>query len=312
MSETSSDVRRYGRYRVEISRPDKVLFPDDGLTKRELCDYYARVADVMLPHLQGRPLTMHRFPDGIGEEGFYQKSLPEHYPDWMRRATVHRKGEGDTIQQPLLENRASLVFCADQAMITAHTALARVPSLQSPDRLVFDLDPPDDDGFSAVRQAAEDLHDLLEELELPSFLMTTGSRGMHVAIPLVGQKNYETPAQVAGEVAELLSSRRPDIYTTEFRKEARRGRLFLDTRRNYYGQTSVAPYSVRALKGAPVATPLRWRELRDERLHARRYTMKNLFRRLGQIEDPWSRIRESASGLEKARRRLKKLARSSD
>lgn len=312
MGKKNSEQRRYGRYRVEISRPDKVLFPDDGITKQDLCDYYDRVAEAMLPHLRSRPVTMHRFPDGIGEEGFYQKSVPEHYPDWMRRATVPRKGEQDTIQQALIENRASLVFCADQAMITAHAALARVPSLQAPDRLVFDLDPPEEGGFRAVRQAAKDLHELLEELELPSFPMTTGSRGMHVVIPLRGQQNYETPARFAGDAAELLSKRRPDAYTTEFRKKARRGRLFLDVRRNYYGQTSVAPYSVRALAGGPVAAPLRWPELDDDRLHARRYTMKNLFRRLGQMEDPWLRIRKSATGLEAARRRLGELVPSAD
>lgn len=299
--------RRFGPYVIEISRPGKVLFPATGITKRQLCDYYRKLAEFMLPHVRTRPATLHRFPDGIGEEGFYQKSLPDHYPDWINSAVVPRKETGDTIRQVLIDKQATLVYCANQAMITLHVALARVGHLQSPDRLVFDLDPPDGSGFGTVRQAALDLNELLDRVGLISYPLITGSRGIHVVVPVRDVNGYQKLADFAADVAGLLARRCPDSYTIEFRKKARRGRLFLDTRRNYYGQTSVAPYAVRALPGGPVATPLRWDEVRRPDLTPQRYTMKTILRRLTRMEDPWAGIGRHARGLDAARHELAKL-----
>jgi len=299
--------RQFGPYVVEISRPGKVLFPATGITKRQLCDYYHEVAEFMLPHVRSRPATLHRFPDGIREEGFYQKSLPDHYPDWIHSAEVPRKETGDTIRQVLIDNQATLVYCADQAMVTAHVELARAGTLESPDRLVFDLDPPDESGFPTVRQAALDLNELLDRLGLLSYPMITGSRGIHVVVPVRDENDYQGLAGFAGDVAGLLARRCPDGYTTEFRKKARHGRLFLDTRRNYYGQTSVAPYAVRALPDGPVATPLRWDEVRKPDLNPQRYTIKTILRRLARMEDPWAGIGRHARGLASARNKLSEL-----
>lgn len=307
MGDGTPQRRQFGPYVIEISRPGKVLFPATGITKRQLCDYYQAVAEFMLPYVRMRPATLHRFPDGIGEEGFYQKSLPDHYPDWIRSAVVPRKGTGDTIRQVLIDNQATLVYCADQAMITAHVALARAGHLQSPDRLVFDLDPPDESGFRTVRRAALDLNEFLDRLGLLSYPLITGSRGIHVVVPVRDENGYQELADFAADVAGLLARRCPDSYTIEFRKKARRGRLFLDTRRNYYGQTSVAPYSVRALPGGPVATPLRWDEVRKPDLTPKRYTMKTILRRLARMEDPWAGVGRHARRLDAARNKLIEL-----
>lgn len=300
-----TESRRYGRYVVELSRPDKVLFPDDGITKRDLADYYESVAETMLPHLAGRPLTMQRFPDGIGREGFYEKRAPGHFPDWVGRATFST-AEGEPITQIVCENTATLVYLADQACITPHVWLSRVDDLDAPDRLIFDLDPPDDD-FGAVRQAARDLHDLLEELELATFVMTTGSRGLHVVVPLDRVADFDAARRFARDVADLLVGRRPDDYTTAARVAKRGDRLYLDTGRNAYGQTGVAPYAVRARPGAPVATPLDWPELEDPRIGPRRYTLRNLARRLGQKEDPWKGIGRHGRSLDAPASRLAEM-----
>jgi bifunctional non-homologous end joining protein LigD len=147
---------------VDLSRTDKVLFPDDGITKGDLIDYYYRISETMLPHLKGRPITMHRFPNGINEEGFYEKEAPDYFPDWIKRVSVEKKGGGKE-NQIVCENAATLVYLADQACITPHIWLSREDKLNFPDKMIFDLDPPDDD-FEPIRSAALSLKDLLEEL----------------------------------------------------------------------------------------------------------------------------------------------------
>ena len=288
--------REYGSLTVETSREGKVLFPDDGLTKGDLIAYYERIADVMLPHIEGRPLTMHRFPDGIGEEGFYQKEMPDYFPDWFDRVKIEKR-EGGTQTQVTCENTASLVYLANQACITPHIWLSRADDLERPDRIIFDLDPPDDD-FAPVREGAFRLRGLLNELDLPSFAMLTGSRGVHVVIPIQRGPDFETGRRFARAVAKKLADHFPDELTVEQRIAKRGERLFLDTARNAYGQTAVAPYALRALRGAPVATPVDWSEMRDGDLRASSYSVNNIFRRLSQKPDPWKDIRRFAEALE--------------
>jgi bifunctional non-homologous end joining protein LigD len=303
-----SDSVTVGGHRVELSNQDKVLFPRSGLTKGDLVDYYRRIAEVMLPHLQGRPISMQRFPDGIDGEGFYQKEVPGYFPDWIERADVLVQGEGKRQPQVLVNQAATLVYLANQACITPHTWLSRVGHLDRPDKLIFDLDPPGDD-FGAVRGAARALHDLLDEIGLPSRVMTTGSRGVHVVVQLVAQASFDDVRAFAREIADLLAARGPEKWTTEPRKDKRRGRLFLDTMRNAYGQTSVPPYAVRAREDAPVATPLDWDELGDPAIHSRTYTIANIFRRLGQKADPWTAKESRPVGLDEARAKLSAFSR---
>ena len=291
---------------VEITDPDKVLFPDDGITKHGLVDYYLHVAETMLPYLAGRPLSMQRFPNGIDGEGFYQKEVPAYFPAWIERVQVTVEGEGRAQPQVVCGDAATLAYLANQACITPHVWLSRADSLHNPDRLIFDLDPPGDD-FEAARAAARALRGVLDEVGLTAWVMTTGSRGLHLWVPLDRSADYDAVHAFARDLAGVLAEREPQRLTVEVRKNQRKGRLFLDYLRNSYAQTSVAPYAVRAKAGAPVATPLDWDELDDGALHSQTYTMVNLFRRLGQRDDPWKGIMRHARSLEEPRRRLDAL-----
>jgi bifunctional non-homologous end joining protein LigD len=289
---------------VEISNPEKVLFPDDGITKAELADYYRGVADQMLPHLRGRPLHLQRFPDGIDGEEIQQKRAPGHFPDFVRRVLVPRRG-GGSLTHAVCDTTRTLVYLADQAVVTPHTWLSRADRLEHPDQLVFDLDPPGDD-LTAVVEAARSLRNLLEELGLATFAKATGSRGLHVVVPLDRRADFDEVRAFARGVADVVASREPDRFTTEQRKQKRRGRLYLDTARNAYAQTAVAPYAVRALPGAPVAVPLDWNEV-GARFDPRRHTIRNLQRRLSRGRDPWSGMRRHGRSLAGPKRRLERL-----
>lgn len=267
----------------EISRPDKVLFPDDGITKAELAGYYRTVARRMLPHLRERPLMLERFPDGIGGHGFMQKDVPGHFPDWVHRVELPK--EDGTVTYPIADDTATLVYLAGQACVTPHRFLSRADRPDHPDRMVFDLDPPGDD-FAPVREAALALHGLLDELELPSLVMTTGSRGLHVVVALDRRDAFDDVRAFARATADVLVARRPDRCTTEARKKARGDRLYLDVQRNAYAQTAVTPYAVRARPGAPVAAPLAWEDIEDPDLDARRWTLRGADELLAR--DPWS------------------------
>lgn len=287
---------------VRISNMEKVLFPRDGITKGELVAYYRRVARLALPYCRDRALTMQRFPDGIGEDGFYQKDVPDHFPDWVDRATLDKKD--GTVDYVIANDAATLVFLANQGCVTPHVALARCDRPNCPDRLIFDLDPSDDD-FGKVQQAAACLKTQLDELRLTSFVQTTGSRGLHVVVPLDRGTDFDSTRAFAKELGECLAARHPDFLTTEQRKDDRGSRVFIDYLRNAFGQTAVAPYAVRALDGAPVATPLRWEEALASDLSPRSYTIRNVFRRLAQVDDPWAPMLRRRYSIHVARRRLK-------
>ncbi|RJP79712.1 MAG: ATP-dependent DNA ligase [Candidatus Zixiibacteriota bacterium] len=290
---------------VEITHPDKVLFPGEKITKGQLIEYYRRVAPVMLPHVEGRPITMHRYPRGLRGTSFIQQEAPEYFPAWIRREPVEKR-EGGITDRVVVDRPETLVYLANQACLTIHTWLSRAGRLEFPDRLVFDLDPPEG-GFSLAVFAARELRRLLtEELEMLPFVMTTGSRGLHLAIPLDGRADFDAVREFAREVAEVMVQRHPDRLTAEVRLAKRGGRLFLDTARNAYGQTAVAPYSVRAKPGAPVATPLEWKELEAD-LEAQKYTVNNLFAHLDRRGDPWEALRQQRFSLVVARSKLDRL-----
>lgn len=294
-----------GGQTIELSNLEKIFFPDEGLTKGDLVDYYRRMAETMLPHLASRPLSMQRFPDGIEGEGFYQKEAPDYFPDWIERVEIEVEEHGEVQPQVVCQGAATLVYLAQQACITPHIWLSRVDKLRQPDKLIFDLDPAGDD-FEPVRRAAQDLRAILEDIDLAPFVMTTGSRGLHVVVPLERSADFDEVREFARGIAGVLAGRKPDEYTTEVRKDKRQGRLFLDYLRNSYAQTSVAPYAVRAKPGAPVAVPIGWDELGDSSLHSRSYTMKNIFRRMGQKDDPWVDMTGQAKSIRTAQGRLKR------
>ncbi|MGY5125248.1 non-homologous end-joining DNA ligase [Streptomyces nigrescens] len=302
---TRADTVRAGRRTVEIHRPEKVLFPDDGLTKADVVGYYRRVAAHMVAQLRGRPLMLERLPEGLGGPQFMQKDTPAHYPDWIRRAEVTK--EGGTVTHTVCDDKATLLFLADQACLTFHRWLSRAARPDHPDRLVFDLDPPGPD-FEAVREAARQLCGLLDELGLPAVLMTTGSKGLHVIVPLDGKSDFDTVRGFAQEAAAVLAERHPDRLTTAVRKKSRGNRLYLDVQRNAYAQTAVAPWSLRAKPGAPVAAPISREQLDDPQLTAQSWTLKDIAGVLEQAGTrPWSGVPARGRSLRTARRRLDTL-----
>ncbi|MCL7488230.1 MAG: non-homologous end-joining DNA ligase [Desulfobulbaceae bacterium] len=296
-------ILHFGRYKVETSHEDKFFFAKDEITKGDLIEYYRKIAKVMLPYMKDRPLMMHRYPDGIEGNDFYHKDVPDYFPSWIRRVSVPKK-EGK-ITHAICNNAASLVYMADQASITFHLWLSRSDRLHYPDRMIFDLDPGNGD-FAKIRMAAIQLRDFLRELGLKSFAMTTGSRGIHVTVPLLRKKKYASVRGLARRIADSLAQKHPVEMTTQQIIRKRQGRLFIDTNRNAYAQTSVAPYSVRARASAPIAVPIHWHEVENGSVGPRSCTIGNIFQRLGQTEDPWSTMRHSYLGLAEAERILVK------
>ena len=287
---------------LEISRPDKVLFPDDGITKLEFVQYYADVADAMLPFAKGHPVAMLRMPNGIKGQRFFQKQAPDYFPDFVPRVEIP-KSKGTTTY-PICDTAEAIVYVASQACVEFHLLPTLADKLGRTDRMVFDFDPSIDD-FDGVRRGAHLLKELLDELGLPSYVMTSGSRGLHVWVPLKDTPMDDTHDFVNG-VAEVLVKRDPDLLTTEFMKEARGDRIYFDVGRNRPAQHAVAPYSTRAKPGAPVATPIDWDEVDDKQLGPQFYNLRNVRDRIKKT-DPWRDMRKHAKTLAAARKALDRL-----
>lgn len=269
---------------LSISNPDKVLFPDDGITKAEMVRYYRRVAPLLVRHSQGRPVAMHRFPDGIGKGGFFQKQVGRHFPDWIPRVELSTR-DGST-EFVVIEDEATVVYLAGQGVLVLHSLFGRADAPQRPVEVMVDLDPTTTDR-GPIRAAAGRLRELFAERGYSPRVKTSGSRGLHVVVD-VDLPDFPTARALALEVSEQLVAEEPDEYTLEFYKDKRGDRLLLDINRNAYQQHAVAPYSLRALPGAPVAAPLEWDEALAPTWDPQRWTIKNLFRRLAQRADPWA------------------------
>lgn len=304
MSETIREVE--GR-EIGLSNLDKVLFPGAGLNKGDLLDYYERIGPSMLRHLAGRFVSMHRWPDGLEGDDFFQKAVPDHFPEWIHTERAEKRG--GMIRQVVVDDTATLVYLAQQGCVTPHMWLSRASTPHRPDRIVFDFDPsgPWEDAFDDVRWAARRLRDLLVQLDVDAGVMLSGSRGLHVHLSVDGNADFDEAKAFSRRVARILARRHPDRLTVEHRKKERKGRIFIDYLRNDYAQTTVAPYAVRALPGAPVAAPLEWSELSRPGMNPRRYTVVNLFRRLGARDDPWARFGGGGPVVGELRRRLQEL-----
>lgn len=287
--------RRVSGRTIEVSRPEKVLFPEDGLTKADLVDYYIAVGETMLAHVRGRPVAMRRFLDGIGEGGFFEKKAPEHFPDWIDRVQVQTR-EGSQ-RHVVCNEEATLAYLADQACVEPHVGLSREDDLDHPDQLIIDLDPSVED-LRRLRAATRAVGDRLNALGLTPFVKTTGSRGYHVQVPLDRGEGFDTVREFARSVAEALADDQPDLMTTEQRKDERGDRVFLDYLRNAYGQNAIPAYGVRARPGAPVAAPIDWSEVGQVAPDG--YDMTAVLRRLSQKADPWQGIAGHACSLDAA------------
>jgi bifunctional non-homologous end joining protein LigD len=284
-----------------ITHPDKVLFPDDGITKGELAAYYEAMAPVMLPYLRGRPVTMERYPAGIGEKGFWQKDVSKGFPEWLQRVDVPKKN--GVVHHLVVTDTRSLLWMTNQNTVTQHIWTSRTPHLELPDLCVFDLDPSVDDG-PTLRRSATDLRDLLAGLGLPSWIKTTGSKGYHIVVPLDGRTPMETVARFANRVGTLFVDSGPDRLTQEFSKADRGGRIYVDTGRNGYTATFAAVYTVRARTGAPVSAPCTWEEVERGEVHPRSFTLRNMPDRIARMGDVWADMRRRGRSLTRAIEKL--------
>ncbi len=284
-----------------ITHPEKVLFPDDGITKGELASYYEAIAPLMLPHIQGRPVTMERYHRGIGAPGFFQKDVSKGFPEWLERAEVPKKG--GTVHHPLVCDTRSLLWLANQNSITPHVWISRMPDLYQPDICVFDLDP-SEERPDALRAAALALRDLLLEVGLRSWIKTSGSKGFHIVAPLDRQAGYGDVAGFAHRVGRLLVGRDPDRLTQEFSKADRGGRILVDTGRNAYSATFAAAYAVRAKTGAPVSAPCTWEEVERGEVGPQTFTLRTMAKRIAEVGDVWQDMAGQGQSVRDAAERL--------
>ncbi len=282
---------------VPFTHPDKLLYPADGLTKARLADYYLAVWPRMARFLEGRPVTIRRFPRGLGAGGFYQRRAQEWFPDWVRVAELPMKeAPGQTVREVVVDHPATLVFLVHIGALEIHAALARAEVPDVPDMIVFDLDPPRD-YTDAVRSTTLDFRDMLQELGLPAFVKSTGSRGFHVTIPIRPRYSFDVIRPLARALAQRMIAKDPERLTLNPRKEQRQGRILVDIWRNAYAQTAVAPWSTRARQHAPVAVPLFWEELEKGHIHPRQFTLAGIGERL-EGPDPWDGLFDAAVDLE--------------
>ena len=289
-----------------ITHPEKVLFPDDGITKGQLAAYYEMIAPVMLPHIARRPVTMERFPAGIGKKGFLQKDVSKGFPEWLQRVEVPKKD--GVVHHPIVTDTRSLVWLVNQNSITPHVWTSRAPDVYYPDICVFDLDPYVDDA-DMLRAAALAVRDLLEEIGLPSWVKTSGSKGFHIAVPLDGKANMGEVEGFAHALGTLLVSRNPKNLTQEFHKVDRGTRILVDTGRNGWSATHAAAYAVRAKPGAPVSAPCTWEELETGKVGPRTFTLRNMAPRIEQVGDLWSGMRRRRRSLNRPLLKLRALSR---
>jgi len=286
-----------------ITHPEKILFPDNGITKRELASYYEMIAPVMLPHLRRRPITMERYHRGITAPGFFQKDVSKGFPEWLKRVEVPKKD--GTVHHPLANDTRSLLWLANQNSITIHVWPSRTPNLYNPDICIFDLDPSQEDAVEPLRNAALHLRDLLAELGLPSWIKTSGSKGFHIAVPLDGKSDFGVVARFAHTVGKIMVQRDPDNLTQEFSKADRGGRILVDTGRNGYSATYAATYTVRAKPGAPVSAPCTWEELERGKVGPRTFTLRNMAERIADVGDLWADLLKTKRSLARPLQKLR-------
>jgi bifunctional non-homologous end joining protein LigD len=280
-----------------ITHPEKVLFPDDGITKGELAGYYEAIAPVMLPHIVRRPVTMERFPAGIGKKGFIQKDVSQGFPEWLERVEVPKKD--GVVHHPIVTDTRSLLWLANQNSITPHVWTSRAPRVYYPDICVFDLDPSVDDP-EMLRTASIAVRDLLDEFGLPSWVKTSGSKGFHIVVPLDGNMEMGKVERFAHTAGALLVKRHPMLFTQEFHKADRGDRVLIDTGRNGWSATHAAVYAVRSKPGAPVSAPCTWDEVDSGKVGPRTFTLRNMAARIADVGDLWSGMRRRRRSLTRA------------
>lgn len=285
---------------LKITNPDKVYFPRDGITKKTVVEYYGRISPQMIRYTQDRALILQRFPEGIGGQSFYQKEASSYFPSWIRRAKLEK--QGGTVEYAVGDEQDTLLYLANQGTITFHSLLSRVSRPLHPIELIIDLDP-STTHFDEVMLGAKTLRKILQSLKVESFVKTTGSKGLHVMVPIDGSATFDITRDLAVRIAAVLIEWKPELFTMEYRKLKRGDRVFVDVGRNAYSQHAVVPYSIRPFEGAPVAAPLDWKELNSS-LHPQKFNIGNIFRRLGRKSDPWEEAKTAAYSVAKMLKQL--------
>ncbi|WNH07780.1 non-homologous end-joining DNA ligase [Thalassobellus suaedae] len=284
--------------KIILTNRDKVLFPKCGITKQQVFHYYENIANAMLPYLKNRPLTMQRFSKGIKEAGFFQKNAPDYFPDWIPTMKVKKKD--GWVNHIICNSKDTLLYLVNQYVLTFHVALSRTDKIDYPDKLIFDIDPPKGN-FQLAVKAAKVLRVFLEEtLKLKAYVMTSGSEGLHIAVPIRAGNHFDVVHDFTKQIANYICNNNPTEFTTAIRKDKREGRLYMDFLRNSYAQTSVVPYSIRALENAPVAMPLYWDELNNTSLNAQYYTIDTIFKHLKTEGNPWEDFEQNAKTINAA------------
>lgn len=285
--------------KVEMTNPDKIIYPKEKITKKQIIEYYRKVSSRLILHIKDHPLALQRYPNGIKKEGFFQKNVSKYFPKWIKTVRVSRQASGK-VQMVLCNDKNTVEYLANQAALSLHPWLSTRSKLDKPDRMIFDLDPPQRN-LQLAKEAARDLKKFLETLGLKPFIMTTGSKGYHIVVPIQPLLKFEEVRKIARIISNQLSKKFPKKYTTQTRKNARKGRLFIDYLRNSYAQHAIAPYSLRALPGAPIAMPILWQEL--SRVEPQSFHLKNISSRLKK-PDPWSRMKSSQKSLSTLMKKL--------
>ncbi len=286
----------FGDITVTCTNVDRIMFADSRIKKSEVIQYYFFVADLMMPEIEQRPISVERYTKGVEASGFFQKHYQKHYPAWLDKEEL---GAKTRVVYPIIDSTAGLVYLANQGSIAFHIWTSRRDQPEYPDLLVFDLDPPEG-RFDLVRETALNLRELFDELEVPVFVKTTGSKGLHVVVPLDGRSTFGEVSQFCNKVAKLLCARHPDKVTQEFYKKDRKGRLFLDTLRNALGATLIAPWSLRGRPGAPISMPIGWDEVEDPTLAANGFKLRDVKKRIDARGNPWEKLRESVASIDDA------------
>jgi bifunctional non-homologous end joining protein LigD len=299
-----------GRREVRLTHPERVLFPEDGVTKGDLAEYYAAIGDAIVPHLRDRPFTLKRYPHGIHEQPYFHKMAPKGKPDWIptrQFRTWPREGESRLVDFTLVDETAALVWMVQMNCIDMNAWYSRVDKPDRPDYVVFDLDPPEShNGFAQAVRVAHLIRETLEELGLRSYPKTSGADGIHVLVPITRRSTFRDTYDFAELVARDLESRNPGLVTTEWLKKKRPARaVLLDHRQNGHGKTIASVYSVRPKPGAPVSTPLRWEEL-GEKVRPRDFGRREALLRVEKQGDLFEPVLRGGQSLGPALRRLRR------
>lgn len=307
-NEKEHDAAKQDFAGIRFTHPDKVLYPEEGITKLDLANYYRAIADWILPHIKDRPLVLVRCPGGQGKECFYQKHPGAGMLESLRQISIPEKTK--TEKYVIVDDVSGLISLVQIGTLEIHAWGSRADKMETPDRLVFDLDPHPQVPWNKVVQGARQVRHFLQELGLESFVKITGGKGLHLVVPIDRRHDWDEAKAFCKDVADLIVMAAPNHYTANMAKAARGGKIFIDYLRNGRGATAIVPYSTRARPGAPVSVPLTWDEL-SPRIHSDQFTIRNLAKRLASlIRDPWAEIASTRQGLTGPLKKLRTLGRS--